>query len=439
MDSILIDYTNIILTHNLKNLINYFSKICPIPKPLYPNLIGVILIIPTIIKSKLKEYKITKNKLEYINTFDFIKNIKKFYFIIINNNYSLCEILYTFSLFSYINSIFKTLFFYFKSNMTLWIRININTDINIISNKLIKNEFNHPYISQYSPLGHKFNSFGICLFKTNQPYSCKPIQKSSINNEILYLIKQYNNPSLMCNFYIQFTSLTISILEQLVHNGKNNKKISQKELGGSLYIDKIIPTHNYQCKKDNNKQFIFIISIDKTSIESGIKEEVKISPSRFNFHSHPVQAYINHKTSNGWPSVHDFVGFLNLKNTIFHCVSTIEGLYIISFNKLLPFPLERSVHGLSQKLNNDKEQKRKISFIKLNYNIDHNNNISPEEFVIKINNILYPNNKNSKPIFYIQFCKWNKCKNKIFEVFYSKTNDSCIPSDNSFDLLNIFQ
>ena len=65
------------------------------------------------------------------------------------------------------------------------------------------------------------------------------------------------------------------------------------------------------------------------SLISGIEEEVDAVLNRYNFHTHPREAYIRNNVVKGWPSAQDYLGFIDLDgNTIFHSVITLEGVYI---------------------------------------------------------------------------------------------------------------
>jgi hypothetical protein len=104
-------------------------------------------------------------------------------------------------------------------------------------------------------------------------------------------------------------------LEDMVYTGYNLDKgsLSQKEQGGSLIMDK------------NNELVI-------GEVTNGENEEVIIQPTPYSFHTHPRDAYRNHKVKNAWPSLSDLAGFLRLNKYggQAHFVATIEGLYCIS-------------------------------------------------------------------------------------------------------------
>jgi hypothetical protein len=179
---------------------------------------------------------------------------------------------------------------------------------------------------------------------------------------------------------------------------KNGKK-SQKELTGELYVKEVV--------KDTNG-FVYIIDINKNSITSGEEENVNVSPTRYNFHSHPHEAYVRHSVDKAWPSQTDYLGYHKLgQNTIFHCVATLEGVYILSFGAYWGSHL--------------KDVSR--SFIGKHYDIDHKEKYTPEEYVEKINSIMYK----GKPIYELRYFPWEKA-GSVFEAYFPQINSSCLMS-----------
>lgn len=96
------------------------------------------------------------------------------------------------------------------------------------------------------------------------------------------------------------------------------------------YIDEI--SGIIKLKKRRNGG-IYEIKLDKISKGNG--SETDFINSEYTFHTHPSEAYIEYNCELGWPSSDDFMafldGFLN-DRCIFHCVITLEGIYIININ-----------------------------------------------------------------------------------------------------------
>jgi len=61
--------------------------------------------------------------------------------------------------------------------------------------------------------------------------------------------------------------------------------------------------------------------------------------SKFGYHTHPKTAYERNNVKIAWPSVDDYLSFLETiekYHTLFHCVITLEGIYFISFRYWVP-------------------------------------------------------------------------------------------------------
>ena len=159
-------------------------------------------------------------------------------------------------------------------------------------------------------MGYTFIDIGIGMYKKNVK---SKIDNISIKNEIEYVIKQYKSNNNKCGLFFQFTPEAIKQFKTLSSRGITTNKdgtTTQKEIGGNLVVSKIMNIEG---------RIVYIMDIDNDSLNTGVEEEVELESTRFNFHSHPKEAYKRHGVHNGWPSYHDFIGFLELDDTIFHC------------------------------------------------------------------------------------------------------------------------
>jgi hypothetical protein len=239
-----------------------------------------------------------------------------------------------------------------------------------------------------------------CAVLTRQNIPSDPDTSVATLNKVLYAIEQYKNNGQSCYLFAKLSPRAIGFLKEAPKIGISVEGNSQKELTGELYVKDVI---------HENGKFIYIIDIDKNSIESGSQENVDVSATRYNFHSHPHEAYVRHSVEKAWPSVTDYLGYYKLgNNTIFHCVATLEGVYVLSF----------SPHWGS------KLKKVSGKFIDKNFEIDHKEPYTPEEYVQKVNGILYKGH----PIFEVKYFPWQNV-DSVFKVFYAQTGSSCLPSE----------
>ena len=259
---------------------------------------------------------------------------------------------------------------------------------------LIKLGFTNPYITNENPFGEKINQ-GI-IMKYGKKFNPKEALKLAH-----YTLTQYKKYDKICSVRVRFDNNAILYLKQSSKSGhteNGDHSITQKELGGKLHVIKISGT------KDNP---VFVIGIDGNSVKNGEEEGISLKVSRYNFHSHPEAAYIKHGVTKAWPSADDFVGYLKLGNrTIFHCVASMEGLYILSFS--------------SEWVNKIKEIDE--NFVKNNFDIDRRTKETPYDFVKKIREIKYK----GSPIFIVKYLNWDQA-GSIFSVVYAKEKGFCNP------------
>ena len=254
--------------------------------------------------------------------------------------------------------------------------------------RFVKHSFHNPFLTEY----------GLCM---SRKISIKNIDKEEIADQVSYAME--NDHYASCAVTVRFSKEAIKFFKKASKMGFSEKhgKSTQNEISGEMTVKTI-------------SNDTILVDIDEKSVSSGSEENVGVSYSRFNFHSHPKDAYKKYDINNAWPSGADFIGFYKLRNhTIFHCVATLEGVYIMSFSDYW-----------SSKL--DKIDKR---FIEKNFEVYYVNNLSPKGFTKKINNILYEGH----PIFFVQFLNWNEIKND-FHVFYNKDNKSCLLNADMYNI-----
>lgn len=260
--------------------------------------------------------------------------------------------------------------------------------------------FSHPYITDKSPSG-KLSCLVMAMIRDRDR---NKISCTQILYKVYYVLNQFRSPNDCdtCSIHVRFSEKVLEEMRRCINH--------HKELGGTLRMDRI-------SKVD--RESIFIIDIDPNEIHNGGDEHINISSSRYNFHSHPEKAYIKHSVENGWPSLTDFMGLYDLGNrTIFHCVATKEGVYVISFGSYWVNHLD----------------KVSTSFIKNNYRISRKKGYSISDFLRIVNNI----KKDDHPVFHVQFLPWGSRARSIFSVVYKRSGKTCIPDDRTMKYYNKF-
>lgn len=253
--------------------------------------------------------------------------------------------------------------------------------------------FSIPYLAVKSPSG-KTIPLSLCLIYRKEIQT----DPNETLNRIKYVLEHAKEAS--CCLWGTFSEDALEFLRTAYLKGKKGKN-DQGEISGALYTEKTEVVDG---------KVLHIVDVEKKSVKVGGQEDSLVYPSMYNFHSHPENAYIKYSVEKAWPSMIDYLGYLQLgKDTIFHCVATKEGLYIISFGK----------HWVK----NLKKVSKK--FIEEKYSINYKSSITPHEYCEHINSI----NFEGYPIFKVQYFPWNK--EIVFKIDYSKSGMNCFsfPSD----------
>lgn len=333
-------------------------------------------------------WKIQKTKgpkIKKYETFSVTSNHSSF-FIFYNSSRKICILPEKIS--RNIREILPLLFSTFSNDSYLWICTN-NPDFYTI---LAQNGFNSPYISDRMPGGTEI-PISVCLSRMNIPTEKYDVI-STLNKIHDLLSHECTDDSCSCVLRAQFSTKALSFLQQASKMGNN------REIGGEL--------HTHQVIRDE-KGSIYIVDVNENNLSSGEEEDVNIESTRYNFHSHPEEAYIRHSVHKAWPSLTDFLGYLKLGHrTIFHCVATLEGLYIMSFSPYW----------------SDKTEKIPVDFVRKNYHVERKKEITSEDFCKKVNSITLENS----PIFHVQYFPWEYA-GYPFTIYYAKTNGACIPTE----------
>jgi hypothetical protein len=326
-----------------------------------------------------------KKRVDYAKSDFFVNNIYDSYYVIYKK--PICEIQNVIKDKNILKIIVETLEYDLPSNTIIWSVVPA-----LSTGNYIDAGFDDPYLCKQSPLKRNFKDFSIAFIKENNLERIK-YSKEDVKNKLKHLLEESIKSN--CSIQARFSSKTIKYLKNI--NQSNNTSV---ELAGKLVISKVL---------NDNGKIVFELSGDPKSVIFGKDEEVDAVIGVFNFHTHPCKAYLNNKVTNGWPSVQDYLGFLELKgDTVFHAVITLEGIYIISFGD----NWYNNINKIS------------TNFIKKHYDIDHKINISFDQYVNLINNIKYKGSE----LFIVKYMHWDNAT-KIFPIFFGKKMGNCVISD----------
>lgn len=375
MEGLLIDYDNVIETSKFEALKSYVS---PSPDTKYNT--GIVLIIP---KKILRKLETCDDKINYANSKEFIHSIKHYSYLVFNEKN--CDII---NPKTFIRVILKTLQSKFPYYMTLYVKARKGEELR----ECLKVGFRDPKFCNTSLLGTEYKFNGICLSRKND------LEKYDATFEVEYILDQRKNKR--CKIKATFDKETMDYLKLLSHHGNTmnrDKTFTQKEVGGKFTIN------------TTTKNFVHRLSIDKDSIIYGEEEGVVMLDGLYTFHTHPMEAYKKHSVKHAWPSCQDYFGYLScvkLYGTILHAIISIEGVYVITLSDYWGSNID--------KLRNVRD------FINNNFELPRNQ-LTPEEYVSKINSIKY----GKYPVFIVRYLDWNSYE-KIMLIMYDKSDGNCI-------------
>lgn len=502
----MIDYT-IIYFYNFSRLYNYISNNIEEILKLYDEKNkfskGVIFLIEKRYRLEFDSLSSREEKISYLNSDRFLGNLQGYSFIIYDEKKCIAEIYRIYILNSLktkaiYTSIFDSLLKYIPSipegnrdDKPCRIYLMLSDIMEkIISFRFLSSlGFYGTYANKKSPLGISLGLTSIFLIKNNTPMVISSPHMGKILANKVGFIKRFKLNQL-CKLNFILSNSSKKFLREMTKNsgtvifgmkddkegkkdgkeGNMKKQSNQKEVSGGFCIGNIHKTKG---------GIIFEFNIDKKLVRIDKDEEAQIAPSKYNFHTHPFQAYINNNVDYAWPSAADFNAFLysvNEYGTIFHILGSVEGIYVISLSKdicnkngeipslpktyfkkfnlndkrkdgkkksknTLRDTLKDTIHkDKKDKSNKDTPNKdRKISrgnstpeipvrSVSFEESIDPrsdfflNASFNPQSYTTYINSEEF--RVNGKKIFDVQYCPWSE--DYIFEVYFPKQNDVCL-------------
>jgi hypothetical protein len=147
-----------------------------------------------------------------------------------------------------------------------------------------------------------------------------------------------------CSFAFEFDKSAIMKLRLFPYLGLEgykgiHHKHLQKEFSGKFKIVNSRTSTSASSASSNQKKIIYKLSLETLAENEHIKfitgneESVMYANDIYTFHTHPVGLYVKHKVIIATPSSPDFAAFISFKESRFHLVCAVEGIYIISLSK----------------------------------------------------------------------------------------------------------
>jgi len=403
MSSLLIDFNRIVIHNNLHAL----KHRCQ-PIPYTKENVGLVLIIRQKEYDTLNSLPKGEKRISYINSPIFIDSIINICWLIYDQKKRVCEIIGAEGII--ISMVLEKTLSNIPNDVLLCVGIDLDhPEKEKMISEYVKADFRDPYISKKSPSGIRFTEYGLCLFRENN------VVENDSTNDINHLLSQFNTREKgFCILRARLCKEAIKYLQSSFKLGSTfntNGVITQKEVAGRLLVKKV------------DDDFVHHLDIDRNSIIYGREETVPIVEGLYNFHSHPVEAYARNKSTFGWPSPQDYLGFLvaiNKYGTILHIVASIEGFYILSLGS----------HMAAKKFTIDKNI---ISFISKEYalNCFKGGGYTTEWYLNRVNGLKYEGHS----IFLVQYIPWDSA-DTTFSISHRKCgSNNCFTRQKTFDII----
>lgn len=353
----------------------------------------------------------------------------------------------------------------------LWLGIDMrNKNFYKVASLYAKFGFKSPLISDTDPFGNNWIEtlpYGfISMKRINDYIDPLDINRESVLTHIKYIRRNFINinnigniitdidnddtfmddSNLSCTLNMRFNKSFAKWLKRLSLSGSSlneNGTVTQKEISSSFFLD--------NPKENSNGKIIWeIIRDKKVEKKFGKEEEVNVEQARYNFHTHPREAYLSNKVKIGYPSWPDYLAFLTMSlyneiKTIFHCVITIEGIYTISITDFWINNFNR-LQNLIGEIIHTKDSKKIVQINKQTQDAIINNigvpNVFPRddiktteqagkiysEYINNIGNIIHDNNGfvYSNPVFHVSFNTWDEIINgQVISIYYPTLYKQC--------------
>lgn len=303
-----------------------------IPKGVDIDNLGLIVHVPMKTLQTLQSTKGGKLKSEYIASDEFVRSVKVLCNVYYNKKTLECWI---FPIRSplYISRASKCILSSLPSNVVIHVLVPLSS-INKYKKTLVDSGFHRPYKYE-NTLSWLTPSKPHLVFRKINNVILDTIHRSDAIFSIdtaCQLVSQAckTKHELMCSISIRLSKKTSRVFKLLHSTGNSlngDNSITQKELAGRLIINRV-------------KNGTYVLCIDKPSIKHGSEESVDGLEGNFTFHTHPIEAYINHGFKYAWPSNQDYNAvFMSIPTGLAaHFVFSREGIYVIQpTNSLLVY------------------------------------------------------------------------------------------------------
>ena len=277
MSAILVNYKDVVTPKS-----PLFNAITSPPDCRNGFLPGLVLVLSPTCLATLTGLPLGPQRLDYINSPSFINGIQTHLFVCYNPHRDLC--LLDGSTLSSLSTVLPLLNQTLSPETLLWTSVDVQSPrLEETLRLLISNGFNTPFWTARSPLRSTISP-SVALTRSNKSISSQ-FSPDTVLRKALDAANR-NSVNTACLLTAKLSERAVTFLKRASKSGivrDRNGKPSQREMTGELVVKDVV------SEMDG---FVYLIDIDKQSVKTGGPENVNVSATRYNFHSHPEEAYI---------------------------------------------------------------------------------------------------------------------------------------------------
>jgi hypothetical protein len=233
-------------------------------------------------------------------------------------------------------------FHYHGQEYTIWLGVRLdNAQFEKVTYMYISSGFENPMITNTDLVGITYRFDFLLLTKPVKKFISDERKTDVVFNRAMDMYANYQRglqeKHAVCSLAFEFDKSAIMKLRLFPYLGLEgykgiHHKHLQKEFAGKF---KIVNSRS----SASPKKTIYKLSLETLAENEHIKfitgndEDVMYANDIYTFHTHPVGLYVKYKVMIGTPSGADFVSLFNYKESRFHLVCAVEGIYIISLAK----------------------------------------------------------------------------------------------------------
>jgi len=335
-------------------------------------------------------------------------------------------------------------FHYYGKEYTIWLGVRLdNAQFEKVAYMYISSGFEDPVITNKDLVGITYAFDFLLLTKPVKKFISDERKTDVVFNKAMDMYANYQRglqeKHTACSFAFEFDKSAIMKLRLFPYLGLEgykgiHHKHLQKEFAGKF---KIVNSRNSasSTSSSNQKKIVYKLSLETLAENEHIKyitgndEDVMYANDIYTFHTHPVGLYVKYKVMIGTPSGADFTCFIDFKESRFHLVCAVEGIYIISLAKEALYKSLTSANITTNMIRNTYE----YPFTSRVF--DWTGITEYEEGVMKDHiqkYLVWFDRTNDLPnfgkLFDLRFVYWRDLKkDTVMEIFYKTTDKTCFP------------